>query len=118
MLAQPRHSRGWKLLRPVVAAAALLFLLADYGIDRDELLCEVAVVHLAKCCPNFPTRELYCVRSGCEGSLAPDLSPDRAQCLQTKSCAELQALGVCELDSWEPVRTCVAPCSAKVPACH
>lgn len=126
MLALPRHSRGLsgpprsggRLLRPVVAAAALLFLLAGYGIERDELLCEVAVVHLAQCCPNFPARELYCVRSGCDGALVPDLSQDRAQCLHAKSCAELQALGACNPNSWEPVSTCVAPCSAKVPACH
>ena len=117
---QPAWPRGpsGKLLRPVLAAAALSFLLADDGIGRDEFLCEAAVVHLAQCCPDFLVKALYCVRSGCDGSATPDLNEDRAQCLREKTCAELRALGACDPSRWEPVATCVEPCSPKVPACH
>lgn len=106
------------LWRPLVAAAALLFLMADNGIGRDEFLCEAAVAYLASCCPDFPARSLYCVHSGCDGKVVPDLDEDRAQCLRHKSCQELQELGACDPSRWESVPSCVAPCSPKVPSCY
>ncbi len=113
----PRRPRRklWRSL--VVATAALLLLMADDGIGRDEFLCEVAVTHLVDCCPDFNAKSLYCVRSGCDGSVTPDLDEDRASCLRDKSCDELRALGACDVTRWEPVVSCVAPCSARVPAC-
>lgn len=108
---------GRRLLRPLVAAGALVLLMADDGIGRDEFLCEVAVVHLSDCCPDFPAKSLYCVRSGCDSKVAPDINEDRAQCLRSKSCQELMALGACDPDQWEPVPSCVMPCSPKVPPC-
>jgi hypothetical protein len=107
-----------QLLRPFVAVVALIALMADDGIGRDEFLCEVAVVHLSECCPEFPARSLYCVRSGCDSQVTPDISEDRAQCLRSKSCDELKALGACSMDTWEPVPSCVMPCSPKVPPCR
>lgn len=105
-------------LRPFFAAAALLFLMADNGIGRDEFLCEAAVAHLGNCCPSFPAQSLYCVHSGCDGKVVPDIDEDRAQCLRHKSCEELQALGACDPSRWELVPSCVTPCSPKVPSCY
>ena len=116
----PRHRtvlRMSALLRPGFAAVALLFLMADDGIDRDEFFCEAAVVHLASCCPDFPAQSLYCMRSACDGQVTPDIAEDRAQCLRHKSCDELKAIGACDPSRWEPVPSCVMPCSPKVPSC-
>jgi hypothetical protein len=114
---QKTASRLPRLARPALAVVALLFLMADDGISRDEFLCEAAVVHMADCCPDFPSGSLYCVRSGCDGKVSPDIDEERAQCLRGKSCAELRALGACDMSRWEPVPSCVTPCSPKVPSC-
>lgn len=128
MPALPGYSQGSKrhnyaprmpiLVRPVIAAVALLFVMADDGIGRDEFLCETAVVHLADCCPDFPSGSLYCVHSGCDGKVTPDIDEERARCLREKSCEELRALGACDMNRWEPVHDCVMPCSPKVPSCY
>jgi hypothetical protein len=97
---------------------ALCFLMAEDGISPDEFQCEVTVGHLADCCPNFPTSLLFCVHGGCDSEVRPDISAERAACLQGKSCDELAQLGACDSSRWEPVASCPAPCSSTVPPCH
>jgi len=107
-----------RALRAGGFALALLFLMADDGIGRDEFQCELAVVHLTDCCPGLSASMLSCVRGGCDSQLSPDLPEDRSECLQQKSCDELIQLGACDTATWQPPPDCTAPCTAKVPPCR
>lgn len=108
------------LFRMCVGAGALLFLMADEGISRDELSCETAMLHVVECCPDLPKDRVACVGGGCDGTLQPDLDPERSECLKAKSCDELQALGACDLNQWQsmPTASCPDPCPTKVPPCR
>lgn len=108
-----------RLWRFPVAVLSLLGLLADGGISGDELLCEQATVSLKSCCPELRDVSYSCVRSGCGGQLVPELDVDRSTCLRSKSCEELQALGVCNPATWEVPASCASsPCTSKVPKCQ
>lgn len=111
-------SRWRQLWKPLAAGLALLFLMADDGIGKDEFQCEVAVVHLADCCPDFPAKALFCVSDGCDRASTPDLSEERATCLRGKTCDELLALGACDISRWERVPSCVKHCSQYIPPCQ
>lgn len=123
---QPQSRKGarsprrlwWRMGRPTLGAAALLFLMGDDGISREEYLCEAAVLHLAECCPEFPAKELHCVETGCNGNVIPDLREERSMCLQQKSCEDLIASGACDPARWEQVNACERElCNPKVPPC-
>lgn len=116
---RPLVARVWpSLLRPLLGAAALVFLMGDDGISREEYLCEAAVLHLSQCCPDFPAKSLHCVQNGCDGTLIPDLREERSLCLRGKSCEELVASGACDPNRWEQVNACDRElCSEKVPSC-
>jgi len=101
-----------------LAVTALAMLLADGGISGDELQCELAVNRLLTCCPELGTVSLSCVRSGCGGTMVPDLDEDRAACLRNASCEQLRSLGACDVATWEPPMNCMAPCQLKVPRCQ
>lgn len=114
-----RPANRWsRFARPLAGGAALLFLMGDDGISREEYLCEAAVLHLTGCCPDFPAGELHCVQNGCDGNVIPDLREERSMCLRQKSCEELIASGACDRARWEPVNACNRElCSEKVPPC-
>lgn len=109
-----------RVCRAGLGSLALLFLMADDGIGRDEFMCEVAVGHLQDCCPTLGTATtmLACTHGGCDSKLTPDLTEDRSDCIQHKSCDELSQLGACDVASWEPAPSCTtSPCSVTVPPC-
>jgi hypothetical protein len=107
------------LWRLPVAVLTLLALMADGGISSDELACEQATVQIQTCCPELSDVSYSCVRSGCGGSMVPELDEARASCLRGKSCEELRALGVCSPASWEAPPVCAtSPCTSKVPKCQ
>ena len=106
------------LRRLSLAGAALLLLMADGGISGDELACELAVDRMLTCCPELGTVSLACVRSGCGGTMVPDLDESRAACLRNASCEQLRAQGACDLATWETPMTCMPPCMVKVPKCQ
>lgn len=98
---------------------ALLFLMADDGISRDEFMCEVAVGHVMDCCQGLPPTMLSCAHGGCESQVTPDLTEERSDCLQHKTCDELTQLGACDLANWEPAPSCTtSPCGVQVPPCR
>lgn len=115
-----RRWRFRRFLRPVAGAAALLFLMADEGITTEELLCETAMLHVTDCCPDLPKDRVACVGGGCDGTLQPDLTAERSECLKAKTCEELKALGACDLNLWQPnpSPSCPDPCETKVPPCR
>ncbi|MBL9004190.1 MAG: hypothetical protein JNJ46_08090 [Myxococcales bacterium] len=112
------------LLRPLAGAAALLFLMADDGISSDELACEIAVTQLARCCPALAIDKISCVHGGCDSAILPDIDEGRGQCIQQRSCDELQRLGACEPGLWELHPRCLAmgtsnpTCQILVPPCR
>lgn len=106
-----------RLLRVAGAVVALSLLMADDGIGRDELLCELAADRLDACCPESPARLIACVHGGCDSQIVPDLSEARAECLRSKSCAELIASGACDPARWEANASCPSPCNPTVPPC-
>lgn len=113
-----RPARWSRIARPLCGGCALLFLMGDDGISREEYLCEAAVLHLVGCCPDFPASELHCVQNGCDGNVIPDLREERSMCLQKKSCEDLIASGACDRARWESVNACNRElCSEKVPPC-
>lgn len=120
MKVQSTGSRlGRRFWRLPVAVLALGGLLADGGLSGDELLCEQATVQLLTCCPELTDVGYSCLRSGCGGSLVPELDVDRSTCLRGKSCEELRALGVCNQATWEAPTICASsPCMSKVPKCQ
>lgn len=107
-----------RICRTGFVTLALLFWMADDGIGRDEFQCEMAVVHLTDCCSKLSASMLACAHGGCDSQVRPDLSEERARCLQAKSCDELVQLGACDVNTWEAAPACAAPCSAKVPPCQ
>lgn len=111
----------WRAGLSALSTLALLFLMADDGISREEFNCEIAAVHLFDCCPALPANLLSCASGGCGSQMTPDLSEDRAACLQKKSCDELVALGTCDITTWQdpdPAAGCTPPCMSKVPPCQ
>lgn len=104
--------------RLLLATGALGVLLGDGGISSDELACELAVDHMLSCCPELSAVPLRCVRSGCGGTMVPDLSEDRAACLRDRSCSFLRGFGVCDVATWQTPADCAAPCEMKVPKCE
>jgi hypothetical protein len=107
-----------RALRVGICALALLFLMADDGISRDEFQCELAVVHLTECCPGLAASMLSCVHGGCDSTVRPELAEARATCIKEKSCEELVQLGACDVSNWAVDPACEAPCTAKVPPCR
>lgn len=102
----------------VLLGSALLILLGDSGISSDELSCELAVAHILSCCPEITAVPVRCVRSGCDGPLAPGLDNDQATCLRALGCEALRGLGVCDLATWRTPEACATPCETKVPRCE
>ncbi len=116
---------AWRgLLRPIVGGAALLFLMADDGISPDELSCEIAATQLSRCCPASVIEKISCVHGGCDSAILPDIDEGRGQCIQQRSCEELQRLGACDPNLWELHPRCLAmgtanpTCQVFVPPCR
>ena len=106
------------LRRITLAGVAFLLLMADGGISGDELQCELAVDRMLTCCPELGSVSLSCVRSGCGGTMVPDIDESRAACLRNASCEQLKAQGVCDPATWETPLNCMPPCMLKVPKCQ
>jgi len=92
------------------AFAAALALLVGLGLtlprqvasafEREELLCEEAATHLARCCPGMHPDRLSCtfVDEGCSEDgrgIDPDLSESEGRCWRALSCDEIRGRGVC-----------------------
>lgn len=82
----------------VATAVVLLFFSLGFDLDRGELKCEQAAVHLAECCPDFVFGRSGCIQEGgCsreeDGTL---VASEESDCLRAESCDELVARGVCE----------------------
>ena len=91
----------------LLALAAFVFLSAeDLQIEESELECEQAVAHVSRCCPNFDTKQLYCVYTAC--GRQPDLTISEARCLQARSCDEIAAM-YCDLATRVQLDTRVCP---------
>lgn len=61
------------------------------------MLCEENVSRLEDCCPKIDPRRLNCVyQEGCGTQLVPVLTEKASDCLRERSCADLQARGICD----------------------
>jgi len=82
-----------------LALGAFLALTAEnLSIDQDELQCEQAVAYLASCCPGFDNAGINCTAGGC---VRPDLDLPTSKCLQSLSCDQVVARGLCNLGQRE-----------------
>lgn len=94
----------------VAAAVVLLFFSLGFDLDRGELKCEQAAVHLAECCPEVAfTRESCIQEGGCSREGESTLvTAEESDCLRAESCDELVARRVCDRlnvrqNEWERV---------------
>jgi hypothetical protein len=94
----------------VVAAVLLLFFSLGFDLDRGELKCEQAAVHLAECCPDVFFRQDSCIQEGgcARTEDATLVASDESDCLRAESCDEVTARGVCErlatrIQRWEAI---------------
>jgi hypothetical protein len=77
----------------VVALVAVLH--CTGGFREDEVECEQAAAHLAKCCPGFDAAQLSCAYSNDCGVHYPALTVEDSKCIQSTPCDRLVATGVC-----------------------
>jgi len=99
---EARHRQGVNARRSlsalVATAVVLLFFSLGFDLDRGELKCEQAAVHLAECCPEVVFDRASCIQEGgCERDGDSMLvASDESDCLRAESCDELLARNVCE----------------------
>jgi hypothetical protein len=77
---------------------ALLLLVARCdGLGHSDFDCELAVGHLADCCPNFPTHAIACETTGggCAHDHLPVLRSDESQCILRQDCSDVIRIGLC-----------------------
>ncbi|MBK6516743.1 MAG: hypothetical protein IPG04_22190 [Polyangiaceae bacterium] len=69
-----------------------------FDLDRGELACERAAVHLQGCCPALVLPRWGCIQEGgCERETdGTVVALDESDCLREASCDELAARDVCE----------------------
>jgi hypothetical protein len=85
---------------PLACAAGLsiaaLMLLGFSGLREDEIECEHAMAHLAACCPEFAVEEGVCnYNDGCGTTRLTVLTVDTSECIQERSCDEIEELDLC-----------------------
>ena len=81
--------------RRFVAQALTLAGLLPAGCDsitRDELRCEEAMSHVARCCSGLSKSPVECVGRG----TLPFVEFPNVECLLDLSCGDLQSRGICD----------------------
>ena len=81
-------------LRSAVGALSLTCLLGADSLTEASFDCEQAVARLAECCPAIDPSRFTCAEDGCS-SRYPDFLIDESTCIQTASCSDLVANGIC-----------------------
>jgi hypothetical protein len=68
------------------------------AIREDELECESAMAHLAKCCPGFNPMQFSCrFEEGCDQpEIVPRFDVPTSQCIRALGCEQVQANGLCD----------------------
>ena len=84
------------LLRLGLALCAIFTIARCGGVESREYLCELAVAHLADCCPDFVPRDIDCVSTyGCGSIHLPVLRSDESQCMLSLDCKVVLSSGLC-----------------------
>lgn len=68
-----------------------------FDLDRGELACERAALHLLDCCPELSLPRWGCIQQGgcdreADGTV---VAREESDCLREASCDDLDARGVC-----------------------
>lgn len=81
-------------MRPGLAALGLACTIAAgcESITRDELRCEEAMSHLARCCPGVARSPVECAGTG----TLPFIEFPNVGCLVDVACADIQSRGICD----------------------
>ncbi|HXK18280.1 MAG TPA: hypothetical protein VNG33_10785 [Polyangiaceae bacterium] len=98
-LARPRRWTRWAGALVVLALFALGTPAPQAGIRRDEIECEEAVAHLAKCCPGFQPERYGCDYEdpvGCGDVTEPHFNVSKSREIRGMSCAEVLTTGLCD----------------------
>jgi hypothetical protein len=86
---------------PILALAVLAgvsLLLLGFGLDKGELACEQAAVHLQDCCPDFDITTMDCTQEGgCSRRReSTAVALEESECIQAAPCEDIVARRVCE----------------------
>jgi hypothetical protein len=88
-------SSHWR--RGFTVALVVGLVMACGDIRQDEFLCENAVAHLQRCCPDFTSSSIDCTYApGCTSTVYPELDATQSDCIMSESCGALLASGVCD----------------------
>ncbi len=82
----------------VAVLPALLFGSLGFDLDRGELKCEQAAVHLSECCPDVVLVRSSCIQEGGCGRSEEStiVTMEESDCIRSSSCDELAEQGLCE----------------------
>ena len=85
------------LLRASLALCAIFTIARCAGVESRDYLCELAVAHLADCCPHFAARDIDCVSTyGCNSYIhRPVLRSDESRCMLNLDCKVVSSSGLC-----------------------
>lgn len=80
----------------LLAGACLV--LVGFGLDKGELACEQAAVHLSECCPDFDITRMDCTQEGgCTRTRESSaVALEESECIRAASCDDIKARRVCE----------------------
>jgi hypothetical protein len=89
------------LLMPIVVLLSLgLRVIPEPGLREDEVQCEEARAHLEECCPVYEGNVAcqFVDPGACEAATYPDLDTDESRLMQSLSCNDVVARGLCTLE--------------------
>ncbi len=98
----PARSRGRGGIVAIVIGVIVTIGVSCNGFREDEVECEQAVNRLKECCPEFVASQVDCsyreeldCGDHVTGRYYPAFSLEESRCVQSNSCADLVAKGVC-----------------------
>ncbi len=73
-------------------------ILLGFGLDKGELACERAAVHLQECCPDLDISRMDCTQDGgCDRKQeSTAVAEEESECIRASSCDDIVARRVCE----------------------
>jgi hypothetical protein len=85
-------------LRSLGLLGAACLVLLGFGLDKGELACEQAAVHLQECCPDFDVTRMDCTQEGgCTRTRESSaVAFEESECIRASSCEDIAARKVCE----------------------
>ena len=85
-------------LRALAVLTAVSLTLLGFGLDKGELACEQAAVHLQECCPDFDITTMDCTQEGgcTRRREATAVAEEESECIRAASCDDIVARRVCE----------------------